>query len=94
VENPAVMCRHFGLIVRTTLIRIFRECAKGMVGAQFWSVWIPGETTADDARRMQLEQIETAQQIIDTHPDTFELALTANDIERMFGPDSRTCLAY
>lgn len=58
---------------------------EGMVGAQFWSVWIPGETAAGDARRMQLEQIETAQQIIDTHPDTFELALTANDIERIFG---------
>jgi membrane dipeptidase len=57
---------------------------EGMVGAQFWSVWIPGETATDDAERMQLEQIETAQQIIDTHPDTFELALTADDIERIF----------
>jgi membrane dipeptidase len=57
---------------------------EGMVGAQFWSVWIPGETAAGDARRVQLEQIKTAQQIIDTHPDTFELALTANDIERIF----------
>lgn len=58
---------------------------EGMVGAQFWSVWIPGETAASDANRMQREQIETAQQIIDTHPDTFELALTADDIERIFG---------
>jgi membrane dipeptidase len=57
---------------------------EGMVGAQFWSVWIPGETAAGDARRVQLEQIKTAQEIIDTHPDTFELALTANDIERIF----------
>lgn len=57
---------------------------KGLVGAQFWSVWIPGETAAADRRRMQLEQIDTARRIIDTYPDTFELALTADDIERIF----------
>ena len=57
---------------------------KGLVGAQFWSVWIPGETTAAESRRLQLEQINTAMQIIDTHPDTFELALTADDIKRVF----------
>ncbi|MCH9694534.1 MAG: dipeptidase [Gammaproteobacteria bacterium] len=57
---------------------------EGMVGAQFWSVWIPGETAAGDTTRIQLAQIETAQSIIDTHPDTFELALTADDIERVF----------
>ena len=33
---------------------------------------------------MQLEQIDTARRIIDTYPDTFELALTADDIERIF----------
>jgi membrane dipeptidase len=57
---------------------------EGMVGAQFWSVWIPGETPAGEAKRLQLEQIHTARQIIDTHPETFELALTADDIERLF----------
>jgi len=57
---------------------------EGMVGAQFWSVWIPGETPAGEAKRLQLEQIHTARQIIDTHPETFELALTADDIERVF----------
>jgi len=57
---------------------------KGLVGAQFWSVWIPGETAAADRRRIQLEQIHTARRIIDTYPDTFELASTADDIERIF----------
>jgi len=57
---------------------------EGMVGAQFWSVWIPGETAASDTKRVQLEQIKTAQEIVDKHPDTFELALTADDIERVF----------
>lgn len=57
---------------------------EGMVGAQFWSVWIPGETPAGDARRMQLEQIRTAKRIIEDHPSTFELALSAGDIERVY----------
>lgn len=57
---------------------------RGLVGAQFWSVWIPGETAAADSKRIQLEQIDTARQIIDTHPETFELASTAEDIERIF----------
>lgn len=58
---------------------------EGLVGAQFWSVWIPGETEAADTGRVQMEQIDTALRIIDEHPGTFELALKAEDIERIFG---------
>ena len=56
----------------------------GQVGAQFWSVWIPGESTPEDAPRLQLEQIDIARRMIDAHPDDFELALSADDIERIF----------
>jgi membrane dipeptidase len=56
----------------------------GLLGAQFWSVWIPGELVPVDYGRVQMEQIDTARQIINTHPDTFELARTADDIERIF----------
>ena len=58
---------------------------QGLVGAQFWSVWIPGETAPANARRIQMEQIDTARRIIDTHPATFELALSADEIEQIFG---------
>jgi membrane dipeptidase len=57
----------------------------GLVGGQFWSVWIPGETPAADATRLQLEQIDIALQIVEAYPGTFELADTADDIERIFG---------
>lgn len=57
---------------------------EGLVGAQFWSVWIPGETPASETSRLQFDQIATARRIIDTHPDVFELASTADDIERIF----------
>jgi membrane dipeptidase len=56
----------------------------GLVGAQFWSVWVPGEIPPIDYGRVQLEQIDIARQIINAHPDTLELARTADDIERIF----------
>jgi membrane dipeptidase len=58
---------------------------KGMVGAQFWSVYIPFAASAEGAAKVQLEQIDIAEQIIAAHPDVFEKALTASDVERIFG---------
>ena len=55
-----------------------------LIGAQFWSVWVPGEIPAIDYGRVQMEEIDIALEIIATYPDTFELALTASDIERIF----------
>lgn len=57
----------------------------GMVGGQFWSVYIPFEARAEGAAKVQLEQIDIALQIIDKYPDVFELALTASDVESAFG---------
>lgn len=53
----------------------------GRVGAQFWSVYIPGEAGGNYART-QLEQIAIARRVIDRYPDTFVLASTAADVER------------
>ncbi|MCA9736184.1 MAG: dipeptidase [Gemmatimonadota bacterium] len=58
---------------------------RGGVGAQFWSVYIPYESVETGAARMQLEQIDIANQVIDRYPDVFELATTASDIEGIFG---------
>jgi membrane dipeptidase len=57
---------------------------EGLLGAQFWSVWVPGEIPEMDYGRVQLEQIDIARQVINAYPETFELALTAGDIERIF----------
>jgi membrane dipeptidase len=56
----------------------------GMVGAQFWSVYIPFRAVEEGAAKVQLEQIDIAHQIIRRYPDTFELALTADDAVRIF----------
>ena len=46
----------------------------GMVGAQFWSVYIPMEAVEEGAARYQLEQIDIARQVIRRYPDVFEQA--------------------
>jgi hypothetical protein len=40
----------------------------GRVGAQFWSVYISGTLTGDEAIRTTIEQIDTARRLIDAYP--------------------------
>jgi membrane dipeptidase len=57
---------------------------KGGVGAQFWSVYVPAETRqAGTALRDTLEQIDLVNRLVARYPDTFELAFTADDVERI-----------
>ena len=57
----------------------------GMVGAQFWSVYIPMEAVEEGAARYQLEQIDIARQVIRRYADAFEQAYSMSDVERIFG---------
>lgn len=57
---------------------------QGMVGGQFWSIYIPGEVKAYGFARMQLEQFDIARRFIAMYPETFELALTAKDVRTAF----------
>jgi len=57
---------------------------KGMVGAQFWSVYIPGEWSDSGYARVQLEQIDLTRHMIAKYPDRLALALSADDIRRDF----------
>jgi membrane dipeptidase len=54
----------------------------GMVGGQFWSVYIPGDIKDSGYARVQLEQIDIARQVITKYPDVFQRALTAADVRR------------
>ena len=56
--------------------------AEGRVGAQFWSIYIPGEIKDSGFARVQLEQFDIARRMIARYPDRLALALTADDIER------------
>jgi membrane dipeptidase len=55
----------------------------GGVGGQFWSVYVPVELQGQTAVTATLEQIDIVHRMIRKYPDTFELALTAADIERI-----------
>jgi membrane dipeptidase len=57
---------------------------QGKVGAQFWSIYIPGEIKDSGYARVQLEQFDIARRMIARYPDRLTLALTADDIERDF----------
>ena len=56
----------------------------GGVGGQFWSVYVPVELTGQSAVTATLEEIDTVHRMVRRYPDTFELALTADDVERIF----------
>src|SRR5687768_10588689 len=56
----------------------------GGVGGQFWSVYVPVEMKGPAAIRATLEQIDIVHRMTRKYPDTFELATTAADIERIF----------
>ena len=55
----------------------------GGVGGQFWSVYVPASLTPVEAARATFEQIDTVKRLVAAHPDVFELATTAADIERI-----------
>jgi membrane dipeptidase len=54
----------------------------GMVGAQFWSIYVPGEVRDSGYARIQLEEFDIAQRMIARYPEALVPARSAADIER------------
>jgi membrane dipeptidase len=74
----------YDLRARTSGHTDLARLAEGRVGAQFWSVYLPGDSRDSGFVRVQLEQIDIARQVIARYPDRLALALSAGDIEREF----------
>jgi membrane dipeptidase len=56
----------------------------GGVKGQFWSVFVPADlATKGGAARTTMEQIDLVYRMIDRYPDTFEMAYSVGDIERI-----------
>jgi membrane dipeptidase len=53
----------------------------GHVGGQFWSVWVDPALPKHEAVTRTLEQIDTVHRMVARYPDTFQMALTAADVE-------------
>jgi membrane dipeptidase len=56
----------------------------GRVGAQWWSVYVDANIPESEAVKRTLEQVDFVRRLVKTYPDHFELALTADDVERIF----------
>ncbi len=55
----------------------------GLVGAQFWSTYVPSSYEGRGAARAGMEEGDIVHRMIARYPDAFELALTADDIVRI-----------
>ena len=67
----------------TTLHTDIPRLRQGGVGAQFWSVYVPASLPPVEAAKATFEQIDSVKRLVGSHPDVFELAYTADDIERV-----------
>lgn len=56
----------------------------GRVGAQWWSVYVNANIPENEAVKRTMEQIDFVHRLVEKYPDHFELALTADDVERIF----------
>ena len=57
---------------------------EGGVGGQFWSVYIPQTLPKGEHVRATMEQIDVVYNMLRQWPDTFQLSLTADDVEAAF----------
>jgi membrane dipeptidase len=67
--------------LQTDLARLRR----GRVGAQFWSVFVPGTLEPDVATQAVLEQIDLVRRLCARHPEHLQLARSADDVSRAIG---------
>jgi membrane dipeptidase len=56
----------------------------GGLGGQFWSVYVPATLQGDHAVSATLEQIDCVYTLVKRYPETFAIARTADDVERLF----------
>jgi membrane dipeptidase len=68
---------------QTALMTDIPRLRAGLVGAQFWSVWIPPSVHGADAVQMTLEQMDLVKRLVAAYPADFAMAYTAADIRRI-----------
>ena len=82
-NDPHAVALETNLAASTVLHTDIPRLRAGGVGGQFWSVYVPADLSPTEAARETFEQIDTVKRIVAAHPDVFELATTAADIERI-----------
>ena len=61
-----------------------RRLVEGGVGGQFWSVFVPARIAGDAAVTAVLEQIDLVHRMVRRYPSRFQLALTADHVDKAF----------
>ena len=56
---------------------------QGMVGGQFWSVWVDSALPGPEQVKETIEQIALVQSFVERYPETFALARTGADVRRI-----------
>ena len=69
---------------RTDTMTDIPRLRQGGVGAQFWSVYVPPAFAGQQAVTATLEQIDIVHRMMARYPGDFELATTADDVQRIF----------
>jgi membrane dipeptidase len=68
---------------QTGLMTDIPRLRKGLVGAQFWSVWIPVDMQGFQAVQTTLEQIDLVKRMTARYPSDLAMAYSAADIRRI-----------
>lgn len=55
----------------------------GLVGGQFWSVWVPADTPGLDAVQLTIEQIDVVKRMAERYPADLAMAYTVADVRRI-----------
>lgn len=60
-----------------------RRLRAGLLGGQFWSVWVPADLPGPEQVEKTVEQIELVHELARRYPDRFAMARTAADVRRI-----------
>ena len=64
----------------------------GMVGGQFWSVYVPANRAGTEAVQVLFEQIDIVQRMAARYPEAFAMAGTAAEVERAHARGRIACM--
>jgi len=84
-KDPYAVDLNTNLDASTELHTDIPRLRAGGVGGQFWSVYVPASLSPPDAAVATWEEIDIVRRMVAAHPEAFELATTADDIERIHG---------
>jgi membrane dipeptidase len=82
--NPPRDVESYDIATRARFDTDLPRLREGMVGTQFWSVYVPSGFAPLDAMRAQLEQIDIARRLIAKYPRDLGFATSVADIRREY----------